>query len=291
VCLAAQGCGGDDTSDDKKDGVDGGGTETKQPEETVKHPGPCTTDFTDSKGKLHKGYVTRTWDSKKRLVLEKTADFAESVNATRWTHEWTYGGNDKLLKEKFETSSDEPNFEWAYEYDAKGRLAKKVGNKTGWTRATCTVEYNNPGGKLSAHICLWELDETDDDGKVTGTTKGKSYVIWKPGNKQRTEEHQTEGNSEPDKVIVDSLDDNGNVIKRDIYTSTASLPDKTIKHSYDAKGRLVKTEIDEDADDQPNEIQTRTWDTPGNLLTVGFDDDADGKPNWIWHHNYACWAK
>lgn len=295
LTLLTPACGSDDGA---AGGTDGGGAATSSsgggttPGLTAKHPGPCSTTYVTSKGKEHKGYVTRTWDANKRLVEEKTAEFAESLDALRWTHKWTFGQKGQVLTEEYETSDpDEPNFKWDYSYDDKGRPSKRKGYQSGWTRAECSFEYYASKERLSGRICAWELDNTDDDGNVTSTDKGKHIIAYSYGPTQLAEEWSQDGASAPDKVVTKKLNDMGKVTREETQWELKGYSEHTVTHEYDAAGNLTKTVIDSDADDNANQIITRTWDKHGNALTVSFDDDADGKANWVWKHTYECWEK
>jgi hypothetical protein len=264
--------------------------DTTTQKESIKHPGPCATTYVTSKGKVHLGYVTRTYDKDKRLIEEKTADFAEGIDALRWTHKWTRGQNGQVLTEEFETSDgDVPNFKWDYAYDDKGRKTTQTGYESGWDRASCSFEYLAKDGKISGRICLWEYDNTDDDGNITSTDKGKHIIAYSHGPTQLAEEWLEDGASAPDKVVTKKLDGKGRVITIETDYSLRGYSEHTITHTYSESGNLVKTTFDTDANEKVDEIVLRTWDEPGNALTVAFDDDADGKPNWTWKHTYTCW--
>lgn len=286
--LLAAGCSSEDGAGAGK--ADSGAT--TKPKTTVKHAGPCTTTYITSKGQEHAKYIARIYDNDGRLTQEKTADFAEKLDALRWTHTWTYGQTGNVLHEKFETSdTDAPNFEWAYGYDAKGNRTTQKGAVSGWDRASCTLEYYAKEGKLSGRLCDWERDQYDDEGVLTGTQKGKHIISYSYGPTQLAEEWLEDGASSPDKVVTKALDDKGRIIKIETDWSLRGYAEHSIVHTYDEAGNLVKTTTDTNGDGTVNQIVTRTWDSVANELTVAFDPDADGKPSYSWKHNYDCWQQ
>ena len=298
LCLGA--CSDDNgggKDDDGKDADASGSTDTAYVP-AVKLPGPCTSSYVSSKGKVTPAYIHRAYDGDKRLIEESTTAVAETLQATSWSHKFVYGSKGQVLKETYETSLvDEPNFEWSYSYDAKGRVVSQGGYETGWTRANCTIEYfgKSPDQKItglkSGRICLYEVDNFDDDGNFTYTGKGKHIVTWDHGNGQVVEQWSEDGATTPDKIVTKFFDAKGNVTRVETEWALRGYSEHTVRYGYDDKNNLIKTEIDTDGDGTAESLIHRLWDKHGNELKVAFDDSADGKANRTWLHDYSCWAQ
>lgn len=292
VACALAGCGGDDGGGTGgSENADSTGSTDVFAAPAVKLPGPCTTDYADAKGKITHHYVIYKYDAKGRLTETWTQPVAETLQTATWKHTWQYDASGRATVESYRTTRSEPDFDWAYTYDAAGRRIAQKGFESPWNRAACKFEYLDPKKRLTARICDWEVDHYDDDQVFQYTQKSRHYIVYTYGEKQLTEEYSNEGATAPDTVITRIYDDQGRVIRVESDWSKRGYSEHTVTHKYDAKGNLTVTEIDDGGDEKINSRTVRKYDSVGNELTVAFDLSADGQANYTWVHDYSCWLK
>jgi len=260
-----------------------------------KHPGPCATTLVTG-GKTYADYIRHKYDAKGRKVDDHT--WADAGKYT-FTHTWSWDAKDRLAAEKFDTTSNAPNVDYKFSYDATGKLIKKQGSTSSFVGMLCVYEYNATGGKLSLEHCqrTWEL--FDDEGEVTGTQSDAYIVEYTHGNKSMTEEHLLLNSSSPDKTVWRTFDDQGRLIKLDIDWSTGGIPEESTVYTWGADGNLAKEEKDFDVDGSPEWTLSHSYDFYGNPLLSVFSHGADfpaatadpldiqAKPYEL-HYHYDC---